>query len=331
MTAPMVAPMIAPIIAMGWDVGGANLKAVRVDGGRVSCGVWETPLWRNSDLAPFIAAALRQLGGANRHLVAFSGESADCFTDRRQGVRQLMRQMQNLSGEVRFYGFAGASEDASEPLLLAAGNWYAAAKALSIGDGGGSLWVDIGSTTTDIVSLTTSPAPADDFTRLRSRSLVYRGIVRTPIMAVAREITMAEGETLPLVAEHFADMGDVYSLLGFSLDGITADGRPRDAASCARRLLRMVGRDYRPSLRRFCLALAEALRERFEGQITAHLPPTRRVIGSGIGSFIVRKWAAGRAEYVDAAKILFPYLDEAQAAEVSKHAPAAALAWLATR
>lgn len=333
---------------IGWDVGGANLKAVRVQGERVSCGIWQTPLWRQPDLAGTIAAAVaaarKELGDGRRHLVAFSGESADCFGDRASGVAFLAKQMRDCLGTaVSFYGLGGITTDfAAEPLQLAAGNWHAAATALvAVGEGGG-LWVDIGTTTADIVPLTEPVAADDDFARLQKRTLVYRGIVRTPIMAVAAEVTVG-GRVLPLVAENFADMGDVYCLLGRELGGEIggniegADGEPRTALASARRLLRMVGRDYDRSLKDFCLRLADVLRRRFEGQITAHFPRNGRmggrIITSGVGGFIAADWARdNRIESRLAAEVLFPQLSpRAQAVEVSKCAPAAALAWLAMR
>ncbi len=325
---------------IGWDIGGAHLKAARLEGESLRYGCWQTPLWRNPDISSALNLARNHLGEADGHLVAFSGESADCFKDRRLGVAELASQFSAVIGEARFYTIRGEAKTYKNCELpdLAAANWHAAATALAenLGDAAAeALWLDIGSTTTDVVC-PGDFSPMDDFARLKSRNLLYRGVLRTPVMAVTREVKMG-GVSLPLVAEYFADMGDVYCLAGRRLEGESADGQPRDEESCARRLLRMVGRDYEPRLRPFALELAATLRKNFESQlkegIATHVTAKKRlVIASGIGDFIAEEWAGSRGmECAPLAGILLPFLSRAQSKEASKHGPAVALAWLASR
>ncbi len=52
-----------------------------------------------------------------------------------------------------------------------------------------------------------------DSQRLRAKQLVYTGIERTPLCAVASTLPL-HGESCPVMAELFATMGDVYIWLG---------------------------------------------------------------------------------------------------------------------
>jgi hypothetical protein len=73
--------MKGPIL--GWDVGGANLKAARIgEEGQSGPKVLERPLalWREPQRLPAaLAEAADQLGGARTMAVTMTAELADCF------------------------------------------------------------------------------------------------------------------------------------------------------------------------------------------------------------------------------------------------------------
>ncbi|NCU86073.1 MAG: tetrahydromethanopterin biosynthesis protein, partial [Betaproteobacteria bacterium] len=80
-----------------------------------------------------------------------------------------------------------------------------------------------------------------DGDRLAVRELVYRGIVRTPVMALAHHVDW-QGQMRPLMAEHFATSADVFRLTG-DLDEAAdaypaADGGAKTPLESARRLAR---------------------------------------------------------------------------------------------
>ena len=52
-----------------------------------------------------------------------------------------------------------------------------------------------------------------DYQRLISQEMVYTGIVRTAVMAVAQS-AQDDGKEVGLMAEYFATMADVYRLTG---------------------------------------------------------------------------------------------------------------------
>ena len=123
---------------------------------------------------------------------------------------------------------------------IASANWLASAQfaARRCGDG---VFVDMGSTTTDIVALRGDRVQAQgmsDAERLASNELVYTGIVRTPVMAVVQRVPF-NGAMQRIAAEHFATMADVHRLRGH-LDEAhdmaeTADGAGKSPVDSARR------------------------------------------------------------------------------------------------
>ena len=73
---------------IGWDVGGAHLKAARVENGRVvDAAQVASPLRFGLErLAQSFAEAKARIGTADRHAVTMTGELADLFASRGEGV-----------------------------------------------------------------------------------------------------------------------------------------------------------------------------------------------------------------------------------------------------
>lgn len=245
-------------VTLGWDVGGAHLKAARIETNGGVSGVWQEccPLWRGIG---YLETALERILAANdgppaaHHAVTMSGEMTDLFPTRRDGVHALVDLLgRHLDGSLHFYagsaGFRDAAAAKAEPGRVASANWRATAElaARRLGEG---LLIDIGSTTTDIVPLRDHAAAtdcADDAARLAAGELVYTGIARTPVMAISADAPVA-GRWLPLMAEHFATSADVHRVLGWLPEGAdlhdSADGGPKTPAGSRARLARMVGLD----------------------------------------------------------------------------------------
>src|SRR5947209_19569296 len=78
-------------IVVGWDIGGAHLKAARADNGRIVEAI-QLPSPLRLGL-PALAAAFAQakvrMGAAERHVMTMTGELADTFASRREGVERL--------------------------------------------------------------------------------------------------------------------------------------------------------------------------------------------------------------------------------------------------
>jgi probable H4MPT-linked C1 transfer pathway protein len=182
-----------------------------------------------------------------------TGELCDHFPDRIVGVQRILEVMvRRLGATLLVHGRAGflAPEAAAQaPLEVASMNWLATLR-VTAAQGGSGWLLDMGTTTTDVLAWHEG-APAvrawQDGDRLASGELVYTGVCRTPLMAVARRVPYRDGWR-GVAAEYFANMADVYRITGELPEGAdnfpTADGRPGDRFHSLARLARMVGEDF---------------------------------------------------------------------------------------
>ncbi len=74
-------------VVIGWDIGGAHLKAARAANGRVDATAQAaTPLWLGLDsLHSAFDRLKQQLGDADAHALTMTGELCDAFPSRREG------------------------------------------------------------------------------------------------------------------------------------------------------------------------------------------------------------------------------------------------------
>ena len=329
---------------IGWDVGGAHLKAALWEAGEVREAVQlACPLWQGVDrLRAALGEALARLGPAQRHAATMTGELADVFASRAEGVAAITAILGDALGqEVRLYagvrGFVAPGKAAGCADAIASANWHATAAVAArfVADG---LMIDMGSTTTDIVPLAAGAVAArgsTDADRLARGELVYTGLVRTPAMALADRAPFA-GAWTTLAAEHFATAADVHRLLGALPDGAdllpTADGRDRSLAASRARLARMVGRDAADAGEAAWRGLAEWLAEqqmrRLEDAARLVLSAGavgRHVVAAGVGRAVVERLAARLGCGCTAYSALVPGL---RAAQGDWCAPAVAMALL---
>ena len=306
--------MAEPAI-VGWDIGGAHVKAVLVEAGRARDAVQlACPLWRGMDhLQQAVSTVMARYHGRRlSHAVTMTGELADIFPDRPSGVRMISDQMRSLLGTAPLAIYAGPHgllhERPSEPLLtaIASANWHASAVFVASRSRDGLL-IDIGSTTSDIIPLQAGRpcfSGYSDAERLATQELVYSGIVRTPVMAVARRAPFA-GTWQGLAAEHFATMADVYRLTGELPNGVdmadTADGAGKTPEASARRLARMIGRDVEEASAADWKQLAVFFRSRQLAMLESALlgvlsrvpmPVEVPLLAAGSGRFLVHRLAA---------------------------------------
>ncbi|HTW28985.1 MAG TPA: hydantoinase/oxoprolinase family protein [Acetobacteraceae bacterium] len=336
---------------IGWDIGGAHVKAARIAEGRVVDVIQlPCPLWLGVDrLAAALREASARLGPAELHAATMTGELADAFPDRATGVAGIAAALTAAFAPARLAlyggraGFLAADQAAAHAADIASANWHASA-ALAGGRLPDALLVDIGSTTTDIVPVAGGcPAPAgySDPERLSCGELVYTGLVRSFLMAIASHAPVG-GRWTPLVCEHFATTADVYRLLGELAPEVdqmpTADGRGKSLRASRARLARMVGRDAADATeaewRDVARWFAEQQLRRIEDAVMlvlsrARLPDAAPVLGAGIGRHLAARLAA---------RLQRPYrdftdscLDGAPSVWAGHCAPAIAVALLAGR
>jgi probable H4MPT-linked C1 transfer pathway protein len=336
---------------IGWDVGGAHLKAARADDGRIVEAIQvAAPLRLGLErLAQAFAEVKARIGAAHLHAVTMTGELADTFSSRAEGVGELaaLAVRELAPAEVLLYaGRAGfiAPQDAPRHVEdIASANWFASASLAARG-ARSALFVDVGSTTTDLVPVVDGAVVARGYTdaeRLAAGELVYTGLVRSFVMAVAERAPFA-GRWAPLINENFATMADAHRILGQLPDGVdqmaTADGRAKTIEASRARLARMVGCDADDAGEAEWRLLAQWLVERqvrtiMDGAMlvlsSAAMPADAPVLGAGIGDGLVQEVARrlGRKHLsFDAILDVAPHARE----RASHCAPAAALAALAT-
>jgi len=227
---------------------------------------------------------------------------------------------------------------------VASANWAASAQLVAshLPD---ALFVDIGSTTTDLVPIRGGVLRVRGFSdadRLACEELVYTGVVRTPVMALADRIPF-DGQWIPAMAEYFATTADVYRLTGELPEGAdqlpAADNGGKTVRASARRLARMIGRDlesaplaqWKQCARKLADLQVWQIRQACERVLSRtvavdHSP----VVGAGTGRFVARKLAVqlGR-RYRDFDSLIDAAPDTASWA--SSCAPAVAVALLAQR
>ncbi len=300
----------APII--GWDIGGAHVKASLVIDGRVRDVVqWPAPLWQGLSHLDTAIASTRarwpQFGTA-RHAVTMTAEMTDLFDHREAGVLALAAHLATALGdELRLYagaaGWASAADAGPAWQSIASANWLATAQLVArrVPD---AVLVDVGSTTTDLIPIDAGqpvPAGRSDADRLVSGELVYLGVVRTPLCGLARQIRF-DDELANVMNELFATTADVFRLSG-ELDPAhdqypPADGGGKDAAATRQRLARMIGRDAREADPAQWRIFAEHWRQAMLDEIGRNLArvsggadPARPIIGAGCGAFLARALA----------------------------------------
>lgn len=315
-------------VVLGWDIGGAHLKAARItrDGGIERAIQLPCPLWQGlCQLRAAIDRALGELGSAGDHAITMTGELADSFSSREAGVAAILATMADcLPGQrLRVYagdaGFIDPQAALSQPMTVASANWRATAELVAdrIPD---AVLLDIGSTTTDIVPIADSQIRSrgiDDASRLASQELLYLGVVRTPLMALAQYWPF-EGSWSGICNELFATTADVYRLTDELPEHAdqhpAADNGPKDIEGSARRLARMIGRDRQSATLAAWMRLAGWLRSRqlalTECAIArvvsaANVKLAAPLVGAGAGRFLAET-IADRAErrFVDFAEML---------------------------
>lgn len=296
---------------VGWDIGGAHLKAALLDGKGEIINILQLPcqLWRGlNQLESAIASALQAFKikpGDAQHAVTMTGELVDLFPNRHTGVVEIAALVVKLLGKsTLFYasshGFVTVGRVSAYTAHIASTNWHASASALAmhVKD---ALLIDVGSTTTDIIAIEAGRVVEkglSDASRMQADSLVYTGVVRTPVMVLAQKLPFDDTET-NVAAEYFATMADVYRLTGElrpeSDMAETADGKGKSELESARRLARMVGHDAEDKPMQAWKNLASTCRALQLNQIKTamlkHLKPGVPIVGTGAGSFLVKALA----------------------------------------
>jgi probable H4MPT-linked C1 transfer pathway protein len=316
------------------DIGGANTKAAWFDGELVRTLTRPFEVWRNRDA---LTGLLREVGAGPAAAVAITmtAELSDAFRTKREGVAFVLDAAEAAFGDrpLRVLTTAGelvtVAEARARPWDVAAANWVATALAVAAAHPD-ALLIDVGSTTADVVPIAAGRVAAtatNDLERLLAGELVYTGVLRTNLAAIAPRVPV-RGEWCPVASEHFAISADVHLVLGdlepAAYGCPTPDGRPATVELARERIARLVCSDVEQlddaEIDAIAAFLADAQLRQIEDaarRVQRPLPPEAPVVAVGSGAFLARA-VAGRL-----ARTVAPWDGDV--------GPAAALAALAAR
>jgi hypothetical protein len=272
---------------IGIDVGGANLKIVDDRGVHIHY----CPLWEH---AP-ITAQLDQYVSSpdNEAVVVMSGELADCFSNKMEGISFIVDAVKKAFPKARFYGTDDRFHTKGVPQLAAA-NWLASASFLK-DKYPGAVLLDIGSTTADIIPLCrfADLKGLTDLMRLQKGYLVYSGMLRGNIATLLQSVVLDGIPTLTS-SEYFGISADAHLALGHITPADytcgTPDRKEKTLDASLKRLARVVCADLDEIGKQGSLKIAaqfwETQRELICGQVrrVAEECGTGEIIVAGIGA-----------------------------------------------
>jgi (4-(4-[2-(gamma-L-glutamylamino)ethyl]phenoxymethyl)furan-2-yl)methanamine synthase len=298
------------------DIGGANTKAARLHGTSLRTVSRPFEVWRDREaLAAVLREVAAEAGEADAVAITMTAELSDAFRTKREGVAFVLAAAEEALGDRPLSVLTTAGElvpmgeARARPWDVAAANWMATA--LAVADAHpDALLIDIGSTTADIVPIAAGRVAAsghNDLERLLAGELVYTGVLRTNLAAIAPRVPV-RGGWCPVSSEYFAIIADVHFVLGRlapeAYDCPTPDGRPAAVAFARERIARLVCSDAEQldgdEVDAIAAYLAgEQLRQIEDAarRVQRPLPPEAPVVAVGSGAFLGRQVAArlGRA------------------------------------
>lgn len=308
----------------GWDIGGAHTKvAIASNSNSISnLAQYVCPLWKGIDELSLVFKAIRNSYPIEKsiHCITMTGELVDSFDSRMDGVVKIIDLLvDELQGDNIFI-FAGEKglikPDIAKEYYrsVASANWLASAKYIStkISD---ALFIDIGSTTCDIITIKDHLAIYEGYSdseRLAAQELVYCGVVRTPLFALCKSAPVQE-IFIPIINEYFSNTADVYRLThelpDYADSGSTQDGRDKDEQCSAARLARMFGYDYDSKALNLWRNIAKYIREQQiqmiinacrKQLIKTSLDLSTPIVGAGVGRFLIKDIASRlNRNYID--------------------------------
>ena len=300
------------------DIGGANTKAAWLQGSTLRTVSRPFEVWRDrAALSRVLREVAAEVAGGPAGAVAITmtAELSDAFRTKREGVAFVLDAAEDALGDRPLWVLTTGGELVSvqaareRPWDVAAANWVATALAVAEAYPD-ALLIDVGSTTADVIALVAGRVAAtgrNDLERLQAGELVYTGVLRTNLAAIAPRVPV-RGGWCPVASESFAISADVHLVLGGltedAYDCPTPDGRPATVPFARERIARLVCSDAEQLDAGEIDAIAAYLAAEQVRQIEAaarrverSLPPAAPVVAAGSGAWLAREAAAriGRA------------------------------------
>jgi probable H4MPT-linked C1 transfer pathway protein len=313
------------VTVIGWDIGGANIKAAFLSTkngyvGGIKTAIKYFPVWKDPGKLANVLSTLKEKVSSRVKLdcigLTMTAELSDAYQTKREGVNHVLDcATQAFAGVPVFVLDVDATlrsmDDAkSEPLRVAAANWAATGWLLAqlIKT---CVIIDVGSTSTSIIPVIdgcVSAAAKTDLEKLIIGELVYTGSLRTNVAAILTSFPLRDGSAR-VSSELFAQSGDAHLVLGNITENEytteTADGRGKTRTEAMARLARVVCADIEMLTEQEILQIARYVHDRQVEQVveglsrvysrvksltTAKIP----VVITGLGKDFIAKNAAQR-------------------------------------
>ncbi|WEU40098.1 MAG: hypothetical protein OdinLCB4_006410 [Candidatus Odinarchaeum yellowstonii] len=247
-------------VTVGVDVGGANTKIALINSESKPRSLsFYFPFWKRSlsDYPEVFLNFLQILSDESSidfYTITMTAELCDVFKTRREGVVKIVRLLSSTLpvDKLFFYtvddSYVNAAQALENPLKLAASNWVATGRFFSQYHSN-CVIIDMGSTTTDLIIVENGEVYSkgvSDLKRLLNGELYYTGLLRTPLCALANQLSFKR-KKCSVAAELFAITADIHLILGninpeqYTCD--TPDNAEKTAEASYRRISRMLCSD----------------------------------------------------------------------------------------
>ena len=272
------------------------------------------PLWRNKtilyDVLYGIEKEIDKTEIASAGAV-MTGEICGCFETKGEGVSYIKKAVCKTFNDVKFLDnrclFKNSSDVDRDPLSFASTNWLASAKFIA-DEYKDVIFVDIGSTTTDVIPIKNGRIKAgrSDLERLKSGELIYSGVLRTSVSCLLDRIYM-KGKECKTSSEHFATTADAHLVIGcIKKEDIGCESLNRycypftgeeekNRISAMRRLARVLCSDLEEIGEDGVVHIAEQIKEAQVNELITSLERIsekyglKNVVSVGIGDFIAEE------------------------------------------
>lgn len=304
----------------GFDIGGANTKiaVVDFDNGEIKnidINLSYLPMWSDNDSLEKVLTELIESISSMDELdgigISMTAELVDAYETKKEGVLDIVNKSANLFdlplGFVTIDGVKNTDGVRANPLSAAAANWIATA-AIASRISEDCIFVDTGSTTTDIIPVKNGKECAkgkSDMERLGTGELVYTGTLRTNLCAFLDKVPLTkDGETVKyrVGSELFAQTADVYRILDLIDEDQyicdTYDGEGKSKVECARRVARVICADLDVLNKEDIIDLCETIHQEQIKQIAEGINEVSNrenintIVVTGLGKDILDKPAA---------------------------------------
>ena len=259
-------------INLGWDIGGANTKICVFDSkyNIIECVSKNIHIWENFEDIKYlfhnICAKYKDFEIVN--YITITAESCDNFISRADGIINILEICnKNMCGQVLYYlnnnTYAYYERAKKDPYKLFSTNWMLTYSFLNKSEKF-NLLLDIGSTTTDIIYKNMKiNNNITDFHRLSNKTLLYAGVVRTPISMLFDKVFLND-KYVPLINEVYSTTGDIFTITNDifleNTEYLGADNLAYTKKNSLIRLARNIGIDYEEKIETNITKVAENLK-----------------------------------------------------------------------